>query len=119
MPTAGRRAPFSRWSRHFKCSAPSLEAHLVTAPDGYPDSKKVDYLERIRDPMVPLGVDFIWKSIAAHTRLLKVDNRRGIPLDHGLEIRQRFDSNDAFSIEARMSEMCLMKAFVITYMKVR
>lgn len=52
-------------------------------------------------------------------RLLKVDDRRGIPLDHGLEIRQRFDNNDAFGIEARMSEMRLMKAFVITYVKVR
>lgn len=38
--------------------------------------------------------------------------------DRGLDIRQRFDSNDAFSIEARMPEMRRMKAFEITYMKV-
>lgn len=54
--------------RHFKYNAPLLEAHLATAPDGYPDSKKVGYLERIRDPMVPLDVDFTWKSIAAGHR---------------------------------------------------
>lgn len=49
---------------------------------------------------------------------LKVDDWWGILLDRGLDIRHHFDSNDAFSIEARMPEMRRAKAFEITYMKV-
>ena len=41
--------------RHFKYDEPSLEAHLATAPDTYPESKQVDYLERIRESMAPLA----------------------------------------------------------------
>ena len=107
--------------RHFKYNAPSLEAHLVTAPDGYSDLKQVNYPERLRESMAPLGVDFTWdidRSRTLHTRHLKVEDRWGILLDRDLDIWKRFDNNDAFSIEARMSEKRRMKAFVITYMRV-
>ena len=107
--------------RHFKHDAPSIKVHLITAPDEYPDSKQEDYLERIKDSMMPLGLDFTWKideSGTLHARHLKIDNAWDILLDRGLDIWQRFDSNDAFSIEARMPEMRRVKAFEITYMKV-
>lgn len=107
--------------RHFKYNAPSLEVHLVTAPDGYSDLKQVNYPERLRESMAPLGVDFTWdidRSRTLHTRHLKVEDKRGILLDRDLDIWKRFDNNDAFSIEALMLKMCLMKAFVITYMRV-
>ena len=88
--------------RHFKYNAPSLGAHLVTAHGGYSYFKQVNYLERIRESMAPLGVDFIWDIDCSGTlrvRHLKVDDRRGILLDRSLDIWQRFDSNDALSIE--------------------
>ena len=107
--------------RHFKYDAPSLKVHLVTASDEYPDSKQEDYLERIRESMVPLGLDFtrnIDASGTLHARHLKVDDRWDILLDRGLDIWQRFDSNDAFSIEGRMPKMRRVKAFEITYINV-
>lgn len=107
--------------RHFKYDAPSIKVHLITAPDEYPDSKQEDYLERIKESMMPLGLDFTWKideSGALHARHLKIDNTWDILLDRGLDIWQRFDSNDAFSIEGRMPEMRRVKAFEVTYMKV-
>ena len=108
--------------RHFKYDAPSIKVYLITAPDEYPDSKQEDYLERIKDSMMPLGLDFTWKideSGALHARHLKIDNEWDIVLDRGLDIWQRFDSNDAFSIEGRMPELRRVKAFEVTYMKVR
>lgn len=108
--------------RHFKYDAPSIKVHLITVPDEYPDSKQEDYLERIKESMMPLGLDFTWKideSGALHARHLKIDNAWDILLDRGLDIWQRFDSNDAFSIEGRMPEMRRVKAFEVTYMKVR
>ncbi len=107
--------------RHFEYSAPSLKAHLATAPDGYSDLKQINYPERLRESMTPLGVDFtsdIDRSRTLHTRHLKVEDRWGILLDRDLDIWKRFDNNDAFSIEARIPEKRRMKAFVITYMRV-
>ena len=107
--------------RHFRYDAPSVKVHLITAPDEYPDSKQEDYLERIKESMMPLGLDFTWKideSGALHARHLKIDNAWDILLDRGLDIWQRFDSNDAFSIEGRMPELRRVKAFEVTYMKV-
>lgn len=71
--------------------------------------------------MAPLDIDFTWdidRSRTLHARYLKVEDRWGILLDRSLDIWQRFDSNVAFSIEARMPEMRRVKAFEITYMKV-
>ena len=106
--------------RHFRFDAPSLDVHLVTAPDEYSDSKQEEYLQRIAESVAPLGVRFTWTiddSGTLHARHLKVDNRWDILLDRGLDIWQRFDSNDAFSVEARMPEMRRVKAFEVTYMK--
>lgn len=107
--------------RHFKYDAPSIKVHLITAPDEYSDSKQEYYLERIKESMAPMGLDFTWKiddSGSLHARHLKIDDRWDILLDRGLDIWQRFDSNDAFSIESRMPEMRRVKAFEVTYMKV-
>lgn len=106
---------------HFKYDAPSINVHLVTAPDEYADSNQVDYLQRIQDSMAPMGLNFTWRidnSGTLHARHLKIDDKWDILLDRGLDIWQRFDSNDAFSIEARMPEMRRVKAFEVTYMKV-
>ena len=107
--------------RHFKYDVPAINVHLVTAPDEYPDSKQEDYLQRIQESMAPLGLSFTWDIDASgtlHARHLKIDGRWDILLDRGLDIWQRFDSNDAFGIEGRMPEMRRVKAFEITYMKV-
>ena len=64
--------------RHLKYNAPSLEAHLVTAPDGYSDLKQVNCPEWLGESMTPLGVDFTWdidRSRTLHTRHLKVEGR--------------------------------------------
>ena len=107
--------------RHFKCDVSSINVHLVTALDEYSDSSQEDYLERIKDSMAPMGLEFTWEideSGSLHARHLKIDDKWDILLDRGLDIWQRFDSNDASSIEGRMPEMRRVKAFEVTYMKV-
>ena len=51
-------------------------------------------------------------------QFLRLDDKWDILLDRGLDIWQRFDSNDAFSTEGRMPEMRRVKAFEVTYMKI-
>lgn len=107
--------------RHCKFDVTSVKVHLITAPDEYPDSKQEEYLEQIRESMSPLGLDFTWKidrSGTLHARHLKIDGKWDILLDRGLDIWQRFDSGNAFSIENRLPEMRRVKAFELTYMKV-
>lgn len=107
--------------RHFNYDTPSINVHLVTAPDEYSNSSQEDYLERIKDSMSPVSLEFTWEideSGSLHARHLKIDDKWDILLDRGLDIWQRFDSNDAFSIERRMPEMRRVKAFEVTYMKV-
>lgn len=107
--------------RHCKFDVTSVKVHLITAPDEYPDSKQEEYLEQIRESMSPLGLDFTWeidRSGALHARHLKIDSKWDILLDRGLDIWQRFDSGNAFSIENRLPEMRRVKAFELTYMKV-
>ena len=107
--------------RHFKYDAPAVNVHLMTAPDEYADSKQVEYLQRIQESVARMGVNFTWDidtSGSLHARHLKVDDRWDILLDRGLDIWQRFDSNDAFSIEGRMPETRRVKAFELTYMRV-
>lgn len=105
---------------HFKYDVPSIKVHLVTAPDEYPDSKQEEYLQRIQESVAPLGLDFTWRidhTGTLHARHLKIDDSWDILLDRGLDIWQRFDSNDAFSVEVRMPEMRRVKAAEITYMR--
>lgn len=107
--------------RHCKFDVTSVKVHLITAPDEHLDSKQEEYLEQIRESMSPLGLDFTWKidrSGALHARHLKIDGKWDILLDRGLDIWQRFDSGNAFSIENRLPEMRRVKAFELTYMKV-
>ena len=107
--------------RHFKYDAPSINVHLATALDEDSGSSQEDYLERIKDSMAPMGLEFTWEideSGSLHARHLKIDDKWDILLDRGLDIWQRFDSNDAFGIEGRMPEMRRVKAFEVTYMKV-
>lgn len=104
--------------RHFDYSAPTLEVHLVTAPDDYLDSRQCEYLDSIADSMEPMGVDFSYEisnDPGLHARHVYVDDVWDIALDRGLDIYQKFESSNAFAVENRMPEYRRVKQFEITY----
>ena len=98
----------------------SLRVHLVTAPDMYGTEKQEDYLRQIADAVKPMNIDFTWKldDTGIHARHLRIDDRWDILLDRGLDIWQKFDSGNAFSLESQLPEMRRVKQFEVTYMKV-
>ena len=101
-------------------SQPSVAVHLATCPDDFSEGKQDDYFEQIREAVAPLGLDFSWEidgSGTMHARHLCVDDKWDIVLDRGLDIWQRFDANNAFSLEARMPEIRRVKQFELTYLK--
>ncbi|MGI6216939.1 MAG: MIT C-terminal domain-containing protein, partial [Coriobacteriales bacterium] len=80
------------------------------------------YLQQIADAMYPLGLTFSWDfddSESIHARHFVIDDRWDILLDRGLDIWQKFDSNNAFAVESGMPEMRRVKQFEITYLRAR
>lgn len=106
--------------RHFDYKTPELTVHLLTCPDAYDPAKQSDYLQQIADAVYPMGLTFSWdidETNSIHARHFIVDGKWDILLDRGLDIWQKFDSNNAFSVEAAMPEMRRVKQFEVTYLK--
>jgi ATP-dependent Lon protease len=104
---------------HADFSVPELSVHLLTCADEFNPDKQIDYLQQIADAMYPLGLTFTWDfddSGSIHARHFVIDDKWDILLDRGLDIWQRFDSNNAFSVEAGMPEMRRVKQFEVTYL---
>jgi ATP-dependent Lon protease len=107
---------------HFDYSIPEVKVHLLTAPDEYLDSRQTSYFDQMAESFAPLGLDFSFDLDTTHTihaRHLIINNEWDILLDRGLDIWQRFDANDAFSVEAGMPEMRRVKQFEVVYQRVR
>ena len=102
-------------------SQPIVKVSLLTSPDEYIDSRQEGYFAQMRDSLAPMGIEFSWeldRSGALHARHLYIDDKWDILLDRGLDIYQRYDSGDAFSLEAHLPEMRRVKQFELTYLKV-
>lgn len=68
--------------------------------------------------MEPQDLDFTFEFREhIHARHVYVDERWDIMPDRGLDIWQKFDSNDAFSLEARIPEKRQVRQFEVTYLK--
>lgn len=106
--------------RHFEYKVPELKVHLLTSPDEFGDSRQVEYLQRVAEAMTPYGVAFMWDfddEGVIHDRSVRIDDAWYIMLGRGLDIWQKFDSNDAFALESMMPEMRRIKEFTVAYMK--
>lgn len=76
----------------------------------------MEFLQQIRDAVEPMDIDFTWEfDERLHARHIKVDDRWDIQLDRGLDFWQKFDSGNAFSLEARMPEMRRVRQFEVNY----
>jgi ATP-dependent Lon protease len=105
---------------HFDYSVPEVKVHLLTAPDEYLDSRQTSYFDQMTESFAPLGLDFSYDLDTTHTihaRHLIINGEWDILLDRGLDIWQRFDANDAFSVEAGMPEMRRVKQFEVVYQR--
>ena len=107
--------------RHLDYTKASPKVHLVTAPDMYGTEKQEDYLRQIAEAVEPMDIDFTWELNGAgiHARHLRIDDSWDILLDRGLDIWQKFDSGNAFALEAMMPEMRRVKQFEVTYLRMR
>ena len=95
-----------------------ITIHLVTSPDEQGVDKQQSYLAAIESACSAAGIVFTSEFDSTgtlHARHIVTDTGWKISLDRGLDVFQRFDMNDAFSLTNRVQEARTLKAFEVTY----
>ena len=95
---------------------------LRTVADDFDPDRQAGYLNSIQNGMEAAGITFDWEALpdhALHARHIVTDTGWKISLDRGLDIFQKFDLNDAFSLANKRQEFRRVKGFEITWMRIR
>lgn len=98
-----------------------FDVELITTNDEFDVYKQEEYLKKLEESMLTAGINFIWKyddKHSIHARHIVTDTGWKISLDRGLDIFQRYDYNDAFSLANKMQQNRSCMAFEVTYIKV-
>ena len=91
---------------------------LITAPDALRAEQQQQYLVQVQDSCAAAGISFSWEydgTGTIHARHIVTDTGWKITLDRGLDVFQRYEMNDAFSLNNRLQETRPCKAFELTY----
>ncbi|RLC89311.1 MAG: ATP-dependent Lon protease, partial [Chloroflexi bacterium] len=79
-----------------------------------------EYFAKMAASCQAAGLAFSWsfaEDNSIHARHIVIDNGWKILLDRGLDIFQRYEMNDAFSIANRMQQFRPCKAFEATFLR--
>ena len=104
----------------FKAPEDDVTVHIVTSPDDTRMEQQVQYLEQVQQNAESAGVRVTWEfdgTNTIHARHIVTDNGWKILLDRGLDVLQRFEMNDAFSLANRIQEQRACKAFEVTFVR--
>jgi ATP-dependent Lon protease len=104
----------------FKAPEDDVSLHIVTSPDDTRMEQQVQYLEQVQQNAEGAGIKITWEfdvTKTIHARHIVTNNAWKILLDRGLDVFQRFEMNDAFSLANRIQEQRACKAFEITYIR--
>jgi ATP-dependent Lon protease len=104
-----------------KAPEDEVAVHLITVPNEFSAEKQQEYLASVEQESMCAGIHFSWEFDGTgniHARHVVADNGWKISLDRGLDIFQRFEMNDAFSMSNRLQEFRNAKAFEITCMRI-
>tara|TARA_R110000787_G_scaffold139048_1_gene252704 strand:- start:208 stop:2784 length:2577 start_codon:yes stop_codon:yes gene_type:complete len=103
-----------------KAPEDEVQVMLTTVEDETRAVQQSDYLGQVADAARMAGVLFEWRFVSAdslHGRSISTETGWKIVLDRGLDIFQRFEMNNAFSIENRLQELRAVKGFYVTYVR--
>ena len=103
-----------------KAPEEEVAVRLITCPDEvYPEKQQAN-LVAVESACTAAGIKFSWEfdgTNTIHARHIVSDTGWKISLDRGLDIYQKFEMNDAFSLANRLQGYRQVKAFEITYLK--
>lgn len=98
----------------------NVKIDLVTVEDEFRGEEQVKFFTQIQSNCIPSGIMFDWKFVpqnSIHGRQIETNHGWKIVLDRGLDIFQRFDTKDAFSLTNRLQEKRACKPFYVTYVR--
>ena len=104
-----------------KAPEDEVAIHLVTSPDEFYPDRQQENLSSVEQASMSAGIQFSWEydgTGTIHARHIVTDHGWKISLDRGLDIFQRYEMNDAFSLSNRLQEYRGAKAFEVTYLKI-
>jgi len=105
----------------FKPAGQDVKVHLITTKvDGYDFFRQKDDFVAMQSVVAPHGIDFTWEFDTEgniHARHIITNHGWKISFDRGLDIFQKYDGNNAFSLSARLQQFRFCKMFEITYIK--
>jgi ATP-dependent Lon protease len=103
-----------------KAPEDEVSVHLVTCLDeSYPE-KQQSNLMAVEAAAAAAGISFSWEfdgTNTIHARHINSDTGWKISLDRGLDIFQKFEMNDAFSLANRLQAYRQVKGFEVTYLR--
>ena len=105
----------------YKAPEDEVNLHLVTGPDEWNSEKQVDNLTATQEAALAAGIQFDWEfdnSGVIHARHIVTNTGWKISLDRGLDIFQKFELNDAFSLKTRLQQYRPVKAFEVIYLRI-
>ncbi|MBR1160616.1 BREX system Lon protease-like protein BrxL [Bradyrhizobium elkanii] len=97
-----------------------VAVHLITCPDETYPEKQQSNLVAVEAAGAAAGIKFTWEfdgTNTIHARHIISDTGWKISLDRGLDIFQKFEMNDAFSLANRLQAYRQVKAFEVTYLR--
>ncbi|QDS92469.1 hypothetical protein FF011L_12120 [Roseimaritima multifibrata] len=95
-----------------------VEIELLTSEEEFSPEKQLEFFEKIQKNCLPIGILFSWTfDTTIHARHIVTDTGWKILLDRGLDVFQRYDTNDSFAISNRLQKHRSCKAFEVTYLR--
>ena len=93
---------------------------VITSEDDMRPEQQEQYLQSIQNSTSGYGINFTWNYEVAskiHARHIVLDDNWKITLDRGLDIFQRYEMNDSFSLNNRIQETRACRAFEVSFIK--
>jgi ATP-dependent Lon protease len=103
-----------------KAPEDEVSVHLVTCLDDTYPEKQQSNLIAVEAAGAAAGISFSWEfdgTNTIHARHINSDTGWKISLDRGLDIFQKFEMNDAFSLPNRLQAYRQVKGFEVTYLR--
>lgn len=103
-----------------KAPEDEVSVHLVTCLDDTYPEKQQSNLMAVEAAGAAAGISFSWEfdgTNTIHARHINCDTGWKISLDRGLDIFQKFEMNDAFSLANRLQAYRQVKGFEVTYLR--
>lgn len=105
-----------------KAPEDEVVVHLVTCLDDMYPEKQQSNLIAVEAAGAAAGISFSWEfdgTNTIHARHINSDTGWKISLDRGLDIFQKYEMNDAFSLPNRLQAYRQVKGFEVTYLRRR